>query len=168
MASIQQVPRGLLKLLGLKTLGQNPREFPDAVAGVVALEPYFIAGRAEFVSTDNTLVNTAGNSASLTVPSGQNWRLLSYGVRVHTPSAAGTIMFGGVGIGPSQTGVPLPVTATTPRIVATNGNEIIPAGHVLPYPMVLSPGQRIAALLLEDTGGATTVTVSAHALIVRI
>ena len=165
--SIQRVPGGLLELIGAKGTGENPRNLIPAVQPDIALEPYYLAGRIELVQNQGNLLTTAGQSTSVTVDQGQYWRVVTYGVRVHTPSAVNAVMHGGIGLSPSLSGTPATITQLTRRHVATGG-DLIGIGELVSYPLVLGPGDRITAFLAENVGGALTVSLQVVALIVRL
>lgn len=166
MALIQRVPQGLLNLLGLQTLGVNPRDFSDSVFGQLDLERYFIADRIEHVSDILVGATQAGNSANLVVPAGETWRVSAYCVRLTNASGAGAIMHGCVGLNAVASGTPAVATTGMTRRHVSTGDEFITVG--VESNIVLTPGNRITGFLVEDVGGALTVNVEVYALISRL
>lgn len=69
---INKVPDGLLDLLDLKALGQNPSVFPDTVQPSIDLFPFYAAGDLrQYREQVNSAA--AGSLVTLRIPTGEIW-----------------------------------------------------------------------------------------------
>ena len=161
MRNLQKGPDGLLGALDLKTLGQNPTEFPATLQGVLECTPYYLlrnrivtVGSGAFV-TVNTLI------AGITTPNDEVWRVLAINGTSsrNVADVALTIeqyvtlrrMSGAVGgaIWTAQYG---PVAAT---------DLLQFRGEVLPEPLWMGPGDQLRMHVgTTITAAATSFTVS--------
>jgi len=72
---INTLPVGLLDLLGIKTGGEYPRDFPPVLAASLELMPLYLAARSERLVATPFTRNATGFSAvtDLQVPAGEYW-----------------------------------------------------------------------------------------------
>jgi hypothetical protein len=166
---IQQIPRGLLAALEAKGTGRNPQVLADFVQCAFELEPYFLATRLEAEGTVVTGATTGANSAIVTVPTGEYWRLVNLSLQLSSFTDVAAVASGFVGI--------LPVNGTTTCVLAEYNNPAWTPLGVLgrqlrvswssPYPLVLPPGTQLTGAL-QYAIGAGTVSVTTRALFYRL
>jgi len=86
---INTLPTGLLDLLGIKTGGEYPRDFPSVLAASLELMPLYLAAKAEQIVATPFTRNATGFSAvaDLQVPSGEYWWLHDATLRAVTGAA---------------------------------------------------------------------------------
>lgn len=74
---LNRVPAGLLSLFQVKSLGENPAAFADAVAGTIDLQNYYFTSlglrRATAEDTGITSASWATRQAQIEVPSNEIW-----------------------------------------------------------------------------------------------
>ena len=110
---IQEPPRGLLSLLGIKSLGVNPDQLSDGVLSMLdLLDFYTLDGKQMIGQTQNAVTVVGANYATITIPDGEIWL-------VYAVSSQGIVRVGGSGwtISPVITQLGGPVTPITMPLV---------------------------------------------------
>lgn len=89
---INQVPPGLLSLLGIKALGVNPSILPDELSASLELLPLYLNGNAQEIRFVTAVLNAAGLffSTAQTVPPGEIWLVEQYSIELTGVVAAAT------------------------------------------------------------------------------
>lgn len=88
---INTQPTGLLSVLGIKSVGQNPAVLSDLVQPVVNLDDAYGLGSSSYVQGSIGTLNTIGlNSAFPVVPAGEAWLVHEMGVQSIAVLAAAT------------------------------------------------------------------------------
>lgn len=87
MSRINQVPRGLQKLLGSQSFGDNPSNLVQDVQGQVALLDLFAADKLTFERTTNSAAGR-GIVDNITVPSGELWMVHTVSCLLNGAAAA--------------------------------------------------------------------------------
>ena len=169
---IQQVPATLLDTLGIKSLGRNPDQLGDQVAGVIDLTEFYLARRIEVVRVQTTTATASGDQITLTIDNGEIWMVKELGIKVKNPTAAGDIMYGRLGWAINAATLPgaeVPLIDTV-RHVATTGdlNEGPSAGVRFNEPRFFLPDTDFAGTLAEDVGGVNTVRIELTAAFYRL
>lgn len=139
---IQRASVGLLDYLGLKSSGNTPAVFPDALAGVLEQSRFYEAARSEnFVQQANILVTTNGFwGLGGAVPENEIWLVQDATIRVTWPATGSCANCGAAVIDSTPTlfarriGPLLAAAATAAEIVAFD----------LPGPFVMKGGDEFA------------------------
>ena len=160
---IQGVPATLLDVLGIKSLGRNPDQLNDAVAGVLDLTEFYLARRIENEQNALGVQSLAGQWTNVTIPQGEIWMVKDFGGEVSNPSLAGAIMgckllweFDDLGTTIQQRLKYSRVhTATSTSIAESTGTNI-----TFDVPRFFLPGTRFRSMLTQTTViGTVTVRV---------
>lgn len=77
MSKIQNRPFGLLEILGVKSTGRNPEDLIQTVQPVLQTTDLYLSNRIETVQDTTGAVAGVDNTATVTVPTGQAWRVLT-------------------------------------------------------------------------------------------
>lgn len=95
---IQRAAVGLLDYLGLKSTGDTPGVFPDALAGVLEQSRFYEAARSEnYVQQANILVTTSGTwGLGGAVPQNELWLVQDACIRVTWPASGSCANIGAV------------------------------------------------------------------------
>jgi len=151
---IQRIPLGLLSLLDSKsTLGKTPVDLSEIVAGVLNLEPYYLANALTAINVPANVQNS-GDVCSTNVPEGEAWRLV--GLSALASFTAAATLHLSLAIRPVSAGFEVPVLRIGPEAVAT-ATAIVHQGILLPEPLVLAPGSQILARVNTDSASAYLV-----------
>lgn len=89
MSVIQQIPPGLLSLLGIQSGGQNPQQLAGVVTPTMDMLGWYTASVLRTVggAGDTITGNGVFTAAALTVPSGEWWYLIDGHARVSCAAA---------------------------------------------------------------------------------
>jgi len=89
---INQVPPGLLSLLGIKALGVNPSILPDELSPSLDLFTLYIAGNSIERRSTTAAIGTTGffSAAALIVPAGELWLVEAFSIDLSAVVGAAT------------------------------------------------------------------------------
>lgn len=143
---LQKSPAGLLQVLELKTLGQAPFRFDDALKPVIDCAAYYSADR---YSTDDD-VGTAGAFPRSQVVTLVNFeQLMVIAGAIQIGAAAGTRLDIEIGIRYQGNYVPHAFGRFTPYI-----GGLFWITYSFPYPQVIPPGATVECFARGDAAGA--------------
>jgi hypothetical protein len=154
---INRVPPGLLSLLGIKAVGQNPTLLGDALTGFIDLTPLYTAGFAEIASAATSSVSSTGVSVipQNLVPAGELWVVTRAAMFASANLAATTTYRLRLAVWDS---IASRVVDCGPSVSAAAGER--PATYI-DGPFVMSPGEQIALICESVTlGTAQGFTIS--------
>lgn len=167
MPRIQQVPRGYLDALGIKSTGRNPGDTTEELRPTIDLTEMYLSHANEVVEETTLLASALGSSATATVPSGVVWRVLAFSGLVTTLTGAANLQFS-VGIR-SAGGSYFASAQNNPIEVAAVVNARYRLGVEMPVPLILSPGWGIACQFDQAlSAGTATIQVRAMVNVFRI
>lgn len=170
-ALIQQIPRGLLSLLGLKTGGQNPEQLSPVVSGCVELLEMYLqnnvelyAGQLVAPALGSNLINApvAGfPDLSPGVPAAEFWYVHNYQAVVRPGAGVNVTLQPFIYL---QAGS----LVTSPPLVATGVAG--PPAWVNPggFKGWISPGTRFGFLVNANTGAIPAIEIDAYVTRLRI
>ena len=151
MPGINRIPYGLLGLLGLKSLGQNPSTLLSQVSPVVPLLPFWIGGQTPNINNGSAGISASGfiGATAHTVPNGKVWFVIGHsahasavvGATVTFKAAAGSRQGAGAVVLPqwaAQVSVTLPTTGGREAISALEGLST-------DAPLIAGPGCQFGA-----------------------
>lgn len=89
MASLNRIPRGFLNWVYAQSGGRNPGEYSETVSPIVDMGPFYDGDRlsTEFISVTPTV---QPESAILTVPDDETWKLMAIGIAQTVVAATDT------------------------------------------------------------------------------
>lgn len=158
--SIQQQPRGILALLGLKTTGRNADQWPEIVYPMIEQLEFYALDQLQVRSTTGGTVQNPGDEVELIVPNTELWLVRSVSAQ---PGTVGTtINWASLLSFQVTTGQPDTVLASDwfdAKAVA--GVPTLQA--IFPRPFLAPPGSRFTYRLTRSPalGAAVVVTVTA-------
>lgn len=153
---INRVPPGLLSLLGIKALGQNPSVLSDTIAAEIDVAPLYLQAFSELVANSTTPFTTTGIVGGLVVvPAGEMWivnRAACYAgavIGAATTCRIKLVVYESV----SQR-----ILLTSEASTATTGERFLCS---LQGPLVLSSGEQVAVFCESFTGAAAVTATMA-------
>jgi hypothetical protein len=137
---INEVPPGLLSLLGIKALGVNPSTLPDVLTPTIELRDLYVSGNGQFVSAQTSAALAVGVTGLASVPNvspGELWIVDCIAAVTSAVLAAGTTVQYWVGIRDGATGAVYRKCSDTaqgtvgsrPGCGSSGGHFIMPANH---------------------------------------
>lgn len=147
---LQKAPRGLLELLRLKTLGEQPNAFDRTVSPSIDITDFYANDVQQTFNVNNAL---AALPQTLTQPVTEPIRVLAMAAEMTLGAAAGTRL-------QVRVGVRSPQNTSTVWFASENVTAGLAAGlsyvavGILSGPMVIPPGWTLVAHAVGDAGGA--------------
>ena len=150
--AIQNLPLGLVGLLGIKSGGQYPRDLANTVAPVLDIEKWIQYGNYEEAGVDIAALNGTGFKAfagNSTVPTGELWVITGSLIQKTAQNAAGqTLQFAAAATADLTSAAQL-LGDPSPR---TSGVNTQPAAKY-DYGTILRPGSTMGLWVFEEAGG---------------
>lgn len=145
---VSNLPRGFQTLVGLKDMGQTPRQVPSVLAPTLDLRDFYLTNLRETLVENVANFTTAGTKlfASLIVPAGEVWWIHQFSINVNPLPAASTIR-----VRPAYQEAAGYAAAIGASASAVTG-EAIRAPAVVP--LILTAGSQLAAFIEVITGNA--------------
>lgn len=163
MFQIQKIAQGLAGQLGIFQTGEGPKALLEELRGTVDLGAHYLA---RDISTANTITDPAsaiGDSAIVTVPAGETWKVIGAGYTA-TNSAAGCLVDIGFDFIPGQGSLALPLAQqlTQARTLAA-ANQVASSGILFPQPIIVQAGSGFRARLqvASTTGTIRLICIAA-------
>lgn len=164
MSKLQTIPAGYLSLLGIKD-GGNPSQAADFVQPVISLDTFYLATQVDSVVGVLSGATNVGDAATVTVPPGEAWRLLTLGGNCHSVSAPAANIRMTLALLEPRNLQSMPVFTHEAEVVAAG--DAIQFGVPFPQPIVVPPGTILRNQLLNDLG-AVTFTIEVRAMFQRL
>ena len=156
LQSVQQVPQGLLEILGMKGTGQNPRTLDSAMQANADVRQMLALSRLASPASGFTS-GAVGTAVEVTVPQNEWWVLLTAAGIVRVDDAATVLLSGVVEVRFGAIGR----LAVSQGTLIRQGTSALPVGQLrtipfcAPYPLVLRPGGGISCRIDNLLSGAT-------------
>jgi hypothetical protein len=141
---LQKAPDGLLGALDLKTLGRSPFLFPAELQATLEATPYYLLRNRKQQSVTVTVSGINVTLTAWTVPQDEVWRLKAVSVVLSRNVADIALVpdFGVIIRRATSTSTTCLFSAIFPATIATD--LIQQRGFVLPEPLWMGPGDRVA------------------------
>lgn len=160
MGSVNRIPRGFLDLIGAQTQGKNPPIFSDGLSPIIDMTPLYLAEtlgahKLNFAHTTN------GEQASVVIPTGEVWLLLSIGTQALATTAGEFEQWAFIindVIRESGAAPTLPQFHVTEVATNTAANQLLATGFTLPSMIVVQGGMKILAKLIQRDATASRNT----------
>jgi hypothetical protein len=157
---INQLPRGLLGFLGIKTGGRYPSQLLEQVQPTLDLLYWYGHANAQYVSfgqialgpgaTDADAVFVPWVSATpsipVVVPGNETWLITEATLRMTFNAVAGGVVHGAVLASTFQTSLNVrtwPMTFSRPEALSSNANYGVGSYATLNRPILLNPGEAV-------------------------
>lgn len=166
---LQAIPRGFLSMLGVKA-GGNPGQGAEFVQPTLNMEHLYLVDSIDSAQVVQAAATNTGDAATLTVPTGEAWRLIGLCYHLSQPSAVPVTPRVGLLIAdPKNQLLPVQVNpASDFAALATLGDQS-GGGVLFPQPLVFPPGTAFQAYLFNDLGAITVdirIRATFHRLVV--
>lgn len=162
---INRVPPGLLSLLGIKSLGQNPSLLADQVAPILELGNFYLGASSQIVGTTTGTVNATGIWAVAAIQPNPGELIICSSLFCSTAAnlaAATTIRFVPV-VFNVQSG--LPISSPSARLASGTAGERPSSGWE--QAVVIAPGQ-CAGIWVDSITLGTAPDIRVDARVTRL
>lgn len=152
MIPLHKVPRGLLELLKLRTLGRSPDTISNTAIAVIESTPFY---GADMQVAANETSSAAALSRTMTGTAANQGRLIAMAAEVVMGAAAGTQVRIALSYspGPQYPSVWVASTVITAPVAAASYH----LSALLPEPVVFGAGATFTVQVAGDAGGADHV-----------
>lgn len=147
MASITQLPRGLVSLTGLRDMGEAPRELSEIIAPSIDVTQFLLLNRETIF--ENFIISAVATVASPTIPPGELWYIHQWSVDADVNATNAISLCVGFFQGNRffAAGVPSPIRSGTGDLVSA----------YMDGPKWLGPGVSLAFQVQHWAGPATNL-----------
>lgn len=165
MIPLHKPPLGIMGGLDLKAFGQNPNELGSTVAPILDLMDHYAAANLRRFGT--TLTNAGGSgvtnqNTALTVPQGQNWRVLAASISTAVPAAdAANVLRGGIGV----TAAVNPADTTLLFVDDMVGNNAFRLMATMPPRLFIPAGWKISFTVNYSAGPINSIVNTCEVLV---
>jgi hypothetical protein len=172
MARINRVPRGLLSLLGTKSLGRTPQEIDESVRGVVDLTQFYLS--------DKTLVSAAAAEVLITpsvgtvhaintIPNGEAWFVYNITTKLVSNATIAVNLIPTIVVPDNVANVQHQLQTGSSSATLTSGvNQLIRSNN-FDNPWLLGAGTQIGSYCHSaSTPGTNNLTVVTSVLYVQV
>ena len=158
---IQNVPRGLLGLLQLKTAGSTIPALADVLFPGLEMLPFYLVEREEYVG-GNVNASSVAQTSVETVPNGELWYVKNLGLNTDTLDADQALTACGIIV--TTTGLNISIGVEWSVAASTRGHH-----GVAYHNFILTPGTGVGARVSAITvGAAGGLTLSRNLTLVRL
>jgi len=155
---LAKYPPGLLAMLDMKSSGQAPRDFAEAVIGMIDVSQFYRVNQREGVSQDANVTN-AGDLVSTLVPNGKTWLVEAMSVGVGM-AIGDTQLCGKLFVSATQGGARVSVGSIrhVQAALAATANWNVEASCPS-FPLLLPSGTQLGFVLEANLPGARTAAL---------
>lgn len=143
---VQKQASGMLDALGITSGGVNLDGLDEVMRGVMDLSANYMSTNIATANDQVLNATTFADTATVTVPAGQSWRLIAQGYTAGGFSI-GTEVEIAMDMVPGQGGLAVPTIIQQPKRVAATANEAVNSGVLFPMPIVVNSGAAFRAFL---------------------